>query len=142
MSVIETVSRVMHNPVPIATVDVLLGLPAVDEVDLVHGDDERCLEPLKDLNGLDGLRLQALVDVDDQHRKVGERTAPGAQRGERLMAGGIDEQEPGNVEPLVPDERPADLVDMLDRDLRRADVLRDEAGLPLHHGRSANAVEQ
>ncbi len=120
-----------------------LGLPALHQIDLVHGDDERRLEPLEQLDGFQCLRFQSLVDVDDEDGKIGQRSAAGAQRGERLMSWRIDEQQAGNVElAFFADEWLADLVDMLYRHLGGPDVLSDQTSLSLGDRGASDAVKQ
>src|SRR2546422_69166 len=52
--------------------------PTGHHVDLVRGNDEGGLVPPQDVQALDRLRTESLVDVDDEDRQVGERTAAGA----------------------------------------------------------------
>ena len=72
------------------------------------------------------LRHDPVVGGDDEHRDVGDLRAAGAHRGERLVAGRVEERDLAAV----------------DVGLVRADVLRDAAGLGLHDGRLADRVEQ
>ena len=60
-------------------------------VDLVDGDDDRHVGRLGVANGLDRLRLDAVIGRDDQHDDVGDLGAARAHRGEGLMARRIDE---------------------------------------------------
>ena len=60
-------------------------------IELVRGEHERRRRPLGDLQGLDRLWLEAVVDVDDEDRDVGERAAARAQRRKRVVAGRVDE---------------------------------------------------
>ena len=78
------------------------------------------------IDGLHRLRHHAVVGGDDQDDDVGGLGAAGAHRGERLVAGRIDE---GNHA-----ARRLDLVG--------ADVLRDAAGLAGHHVGLAQGIEQ
>ena len=72
-----------------------LGIPAVDAVDLVGGDHERCARLAQDAEGLERLRLATLHDVDDQDGDVRQRSPAGSQGGERVVAGCVDEQQTG-----------------------------------------------
>src|SRR3972149_5843278 len=72
---------------------VLVLAPAGNEIDLVRGDDERRLVTLQDVQALDRLRPEPLVQVDDEDREVRERAAACAERRERDMTGGVDEQQ-------------------------------------------------
>src|SRR2546425_628536 len=116
--------------------------PSGHHVDLVRGDDERGLVPPEDVQALDRLRTESLVDVDDEDREVGERTAAGAQGREGHVARGIDEEEAGDTERSPLDEVPAHLEDCRKRDFCRADVLRDPAGLAAGHASAANPIEE
>src|SRR2546422_3139949 len=116
--------------------------PSGHHVDLVRRDDERGLVPPEDVQALDRLRTESLVDVDDEDREVGERTAAGAQGREGHVARGIDEEEAGDTERSSLDEVPAHLEDCRKRDFCRADVLRDPAGLAAGHASAANPIEE
>ena len=53
----------------------------------------------------------------------------------------IDEQQSGNIEFLLPDERTADLVDVIDGYLGSADVLCDRTCLPGLNGRPPYRIQ-
>src|SRR5437867_4021866 len=116
--------------------------PPGHHVDLVRGDDKRGLVPPEDVQALDRLRTESLVDVDDKDREVRERTAPGAQGREGHVARSVDEEEAGDPERPSLDEVPAHLEDRRERDLGRADVLRDAARLAARDAGTANPVEE
>ena len=78
------------------------------------------------VDGLDGLRHDAVVRSDHQDRDVRDLGAPRAQSRERLVTGRVEE---GEAAPAV-----VHLV--------RADVLRDAARLRLDHGALADRIEQ
>ena len=78
------------------------------------------------VDGLDGLRHDAVVGGHHQHDDVGHLGAAGAHGGERLVTRRVD-------------ERNLAVVDLHDR---RADVLRDAAGLACGDARVADGVEQ
>ena len=59
-----------------------------------------------------------------------------------MVAGGVDEQQPGDVELLAADQLLAHLVDVLYRDLGGTDVLGDRPGLACLDGCSPDAVEK
>ncbi len=69
------------------------------------------------VNGLDRLRLDAVVGRDHDHRDIRDAGTTGTHGGERLVARGIQEGD--------------DVVGVVD--LVRADVLRDAAGLASGH---------
>ena len=98
----------------------------VGQVDLVHGDDDRHVGGARVRDRLLGLRHDAVVGGDDEHRDVGHLRAAGAHGGERLVARRVEERDPATVE--------VGLV--------RADVLRDPAGLGRDDARLADRVEQ
>ena len=93
-------------------------------VDLVHGHDRRC--GLGVVDGLDGLRHDAVVGGDDQDDDVGHLGTAGAHGRKGLVAGRVDE---------------GDLT-IADTHDRGADVLRDAAGLALGDAGMADGVEQ
>ena len=95
-------------------------------VDLVHGDDDRHLGRARVGDRLLRLRLDAVVGGDDEHGDVRHLRAAGAHRGERLVAGRVEER---------------DLAAVV-LDLVGADVLRDPAGLGLDDRRLADRVEE
>ena len=78
------------------------------------------------VDGLDGLRHDAVVGGHHQHDDVGDLGAAGAHGRERLVARRVDERD------LL-------AVDLHDR---RADVLGDAAGLACGHARVADGVQK
>ena len=78
------------------------------------------------VDGLDGLRHDAVVGGHHEHDDVGDLGAAGAHGGEGLMARGVDK---------------GDLA-VADVHHRRADVLGDAAGLAGHHAGVTDGVEQ
>src|SRR3989442_10967687 len=62
-------------------------------VDLGDRDDDGHLGRLGVTDRLDGLRHDAVVGRDDEHRYVGRLRAAGAHGGERLVAGSVDERD-------------------------------------------------
>ena len=95
-------------------------------VDLVDGHDDRHVSRLRMIDGLDGLRHDAVVSRDDEHDDVGDLCAAGAHGRERLVAGRVDEGD----------------LPTVDVDHRSADVLRDAARLACGDAGVANSVEQ
>jgi len=120
----------------------VLGVPPRRRVDFVRRDDKGGAGPAQDVYCLLGLGLEAVVDVDDEHRDVGERAAAGPQRREGVVAGRIDEQQAGQVEVRRVNEIAGHPGDRVERDVRRPDVLGDRAGLALADGGAADRVEQ
>src|SRR5206468_7122880 len=116
--------------------------PPGHHVDLVRRDDERGLVPPEDVQALDRLRAESLVDVDDQDREVGESASAGAQGREGHVARCVDEEEARDPERPSFDEVPAHLEDRRERDLCRADVLRDAARLAARDAGTANPVQE
>ncbi|CAB4928726.1 unannotated protein [freshwater metagenome] len=99
-------------------------------VDLVHCHDDRHAGRLRMVQGLDCLRLHAIISSNDKDRDVGDLRTTGAHGGERLMARGIDE---------------GDLALALGgrgRDLVGADVLRDPTCLATDDVRLADSVKE
>ena len=95
-------------------------------VDLVDRDHDRHFGRARVVDGLDGLRHDAVVGGDDEHGDVGGLRAAGAHGGERLVAGRVDERDEASV-----------LLGLVG-----ADVLRDAAGLARNDVGLADAVEQ
>ena len=113
--------------------DALLGELGVDPVDvgvvlvdLVDRHDDRHLGRLGVLDGLDRLRHHAVVGGDDQDDHVGDLGTPGAHGGERLVAGGVDED---------------DRLSVRGRDLVGADPLGDAARLARRDPGLPNCVQ-
>src|SRR5215204_6314203 len=102
-------------------------------VDLVDGDDDGHVRGARVLDGLDGLRHDAVVGRDDEHDHVGRLRAARAHHGERLVAGRVEEDDAALVVGVV-GARHLDAVG--------ADVLGDAAGLAPCDVRGADAVEQ
>jgi hypothetical protein len=120
------------------------GLPAVAAVDLVERDDERSPSLLEEVDGLDGLGLQPVHQVDHQDRDVAERGAAGTKIREGLVARGVNDQQTRHL-----DLEGVALLhalrlhhQRLSRELRGADLLRDSAGLSFLHVGVADLVEQ
>ena len=95
-------------------------------VDLVEGDDDRHLGRPGVSDRLERLGHDTVVGRDHDDRDVGDLGAPGPHRGERLVAGRVEED---------------DLLVVLD-DLRRTDVLGDPAALPGRDRGAPDRVEQ
>src|SRR2546428_680191 len=116
--------------------------PPGHHVDLVRGDDERRLVAAQDVQALDRLRAESFVDVDHEDREVREGAAASPQRREGDVARRVDEEEAGDLEGSSLDEVPAHLEDRRERDLRRADVLGDPAGLAARDAGTPDPVEE
>ena len=95
-------------------------------VDLVDGNHDRHVRRLRVVDGLDGLRHDAVVRRHDQDDDVGHLGAASTHGGKRLVARGVDE---------------GDLT-AVDVDDGSADVLRDAAGLARGNAGMANRVER
>ena len=95
-------------------------------VDLVDRDQDRHVGGPGVVDRLVGLRHDAVVGGDDDHRDVGDLGAAGAHRGEGLVAGGVEEG-----------DRLVVVVDLVG-----ADVLGDAAGLAGGDLGLADRVEQ
>nr|CAI0340834.1 membrane hypothetical protein [Rhizobiaceae bacterium] len=95
-------------------------------VDLVDRHDDRDACRLGVVDGLDRLRHHAVVGRDHQDRDIRRLCAAGTHRGERCVAGGVDE---------------GDLVAVL-LDLVGADMLCDAAGFASDNVGMPDGVEQ
>ena len=118
---------------PVLGHDAVLGellLDALDVgvglVDLVDDDHDRHAGGLGVVDGLHGLRHDAVVGGHHDGGDVGDLGAARAHGGERRVAGRVDERDELAVVPH----------------LVGADVLRDAAGLAGRHGGVADGVEQ
>ncbi len=98
----------------------------IRDVDLVDGDDDRHLGGACMGDRLLRLRHDAVIGGDDQHGDVRHLRASCSHRGERLVAGGVEERDPAA------------------RDLRLVCpyVLGDSTGFGLDDGRLANRIEK
>ncbi|TPW01439.1 MAG: Uncharacterized protein FD124_3706, partial [Alphaproteobacteria bacterium] len=96
-------------------------------VDLVDRHDDRDACGLRVIDGLDGLRHDAVVGGHNQHDDVGDLGAARAHRRERRVAGGIEER---------------DALAVLQAHLVGADVLRDAARFAGDNVGFAERVEQ
>src|SRR5581483_10409933 len=110
----------------------------VGAIDFVHCDDDGNVGGAGVVDGLDGLRHNAVVGGDDDHDNVCDLGAACAHAGEGLVAGGVEE-----------DDLAAEggRVFLGDADLIGADVLGDAAGfasgdIDLLDRRGADGVEQ
>ena len=97
-------------------------------VDLVDGDDHRNLRRLGVIDRLDGLRHHAVIGRDHQDDDVGHLGAARAHRGERGVAGRVDEGD------LLAAFRRGHLIG--------ADMLGDAAGFAGDHIGMAQRIEQ
>ena len=96
-------------------------------VDLVDGDDHRHLRRLGVIDGLNRLRLDAVVGGNHQHDDIRHLGASLAHGGERLVAWRVDE---------------GDLLAGRRHHLIGADMLGDASGFLAHHVGRADGVEQ
>lgn len=114
-----------------------------EPVDLVERHHERGLALLQQVDGLDGLRLQPVHNVDDEDGDVAEGRAPRAQVGEALVPGRVDDEQTGDPDLLRVETQDhlALLLDGRERDVSGADLLRDPASLALLHVRPAQLVQ-
>lgn len=78
------------------------------------------------VDGLDGLRHDAVIGGDHEHDHVGDLGTAGAHGGKGLMARGVDERD----------------LTTVDRNLGGTDVLGDAAGLAAPHVGVADGIEQ
>jgi hypothetical protein len=83
-------------------------------------------------------------DVDDQNGDVAERRTARPQVGERLVPGGVDDEETGHLklELAVGVNHGRLLLDGLDREVGGTNLLSDTTGLALLDVGLANLVEQ
>mmetsp|Transcript_18383 Transcript_18383/g.46452 ORF Transcript_18383/g.46452 Transcript_18383/m.46452 type:complete len:737 (-) Transcript_18383:1874-4084(-) len=118
-------------------------LPVVQAVNLVERDDEGRLAHLEQVDRLDGLLLQAVHEVHDEHRDVAQARATRAQVGERLVAGRVDHQQAGqlHVERAADAQRLGALVDGVRGHEGGTNLLRDAARLAVLHVGAADVVQ-
>ena len=95
-------------------------------IHLVDGDDDGDVGGAGVVDGLDGLRHDAVIGRDDQDDDVGDGGAAGPHRGEGGVPGGIDE---------------GDLLAVYFL-LVGADILRDATGLGIDDARGADSVDE
>ena len=122
--------------------------PSVQTVDLVARHHEGRPGATEDLQALDGLRLEAFHDVHHEDGDVGQLPPTRAQRRERVVTRGVDEQQAGGLEVPTTHHRCAGVVEHRRGNLRGADVLRDATRLSVHdrglavHADGADQVEK
>ncbi len=68
-------------------------MPSANAVHLVGSNHKWGLEALENAQGLDGLGLEALVYIHDQHCQIGQGAAPAAHGCECMVARRINEQQ-------------------------------------------------
>ena len=113
----------------------------MDPIDLGCRYDKRRAAVPQDLERFDGLRLESLGDIHDKDCHIGERPAPGPQRGERVMARRIDKKKAGNTDGHLP-HRAAHALYCLDGDNGRTDMLGDCPDFRTDDRRPADPVQQ
>src|SRR5690606_24690612 len=96
-------------------------------VHLVDGNDDRHLGGLGVIDGLDRLRHHRIVGGNDKHNDVGDLRPTRTHGRKGLVAGRIQKRYG---------------LAVTDIHLMCTDVLRDAAGLPRHHVRASDVVEQ
>src|SRR5215203_1543656 len=119
-------------------------------VHLVHGHDDRYVGSLGVVERLDGLRHDAVVGRDHEHRDVGHLGTAGTHGGERLVARGVDEGDRavlalvGGVD-LVGTDRLGDAAGLAREDVGLADRV-EQSGLSVvdvtHDGDHRRARDQ
>lgn len=75
--------------------------PLVNSVDFVERDHERNLLLLEHVDRLDGLRLEAVHDVDDQDGDVAEGRSTVSKVREGFVAGRVDDQKAWKLDSLL-----------------------------------------
>ncbi len=70
-------------------------MPSANAVHLVGSNHKWGLEALENAQGLDGLGLEALVYIHDQHCQIGQGAAPAAHGCECMVAGVSMNSSPG-----------------------------------------------
>lgn len=115
----------------------------VYKVNLVESDHERGLFVFENIDGLDGLRLETVHNVDDQNGNVAQRRATRSQRLERLVTGRVDDEQTGYAQLLLVDVTThfRALGNCLERHVGGAYLLRDAARLVLLYSRASQIVE-
>ncbi len=102
-------------------------------VDLVDGDDDRHVGGAGVIDGLEGLRHDAVVCCDDDDDDVGDLGSAGTHAGEGFVAGGVEEDD------LATEGGGVGLGDF---DLVGADVLGDASGFAAGDVGGADGVEE
>lgn len=93
------VHRVLFlNVESIARVCVSLGYPPIETINLVKSNAERNILTLEKVQGLDGLVLQTVHDIDDKYSQITKRGATTTQVSERLVTWGVNDEEAGQFE--------------------------------------------
>ena len=141
-ALLQRVLRQLRLLLPVGGESALTSAPAGESVNLVQNQDKGRLRPPQHLQRLDSLRLEPLHDVDDQHRQVRQLPPARAQGTEGVVARGIDEEQSGEPDVLLRQQRAANFLDGLERHLGRADVLRDGACLAAYDRGAAYPVKQ
>ena len=119
-------------------------LPAVKTIDLVESDDEGGLPVTEELHGLESLGLETVHDIDNQDGDVAKRRTTRTQVGERLVTGGIDDEETGNLELelAVAVDNSRLLLDGLNGEVSGTNLLSDTTGFAFLDVGLTNLVEQ
>lgn len=68
---------------------------------LVEGDNERGFVSLQQTDRFDGLWFESVHYIDDEDGQVATGRTPGTEVGERLVPGGVDDQEAGNFKRIA-----------------------------------------
>ena len=100
-------------------------------VDFVESHDKGRLFGFQQVDGLDGLRFEAVHDIDDEDSDIAQRRAPGAEIAERFVAGSVDDEQTGDLQRQVVEfgHHFGLFFDGVDGDVGGADLLGDSTGL-------------
>ena len=119
--------------------------PIEQAVNFVERHDERRLAHFEQVDGLDRLRLQAVHQVHHQNRHVAQPRPARAQVGERFVPRRVDDEQARQADVggrVGGAERGRAADEGVRGDVRRANLLRDAARLPLLHARPPHVVQQ
>lgn len=105
----------------------------ITPVNFVESDHKRCLFGLQQIDGLDRLRFKPVHNIDDEDSDITQRRASGTQITERLVAGGIDDEQTWNFQRHVVESghHSSLFADGFDRNVSGSDLLRDSAGFAI-----------
>mmetsp|Transcript_20887 Transcript_20887/g.46789 ORF Transcript_20887/g.46789 Transcript_20887/m.46789 type:complete len:245 (+) Transcript_20887:1899-2633(+) len=123
---------------------ILDGSPSIEAIHLVERDDKWCLLRTQHVQRLDGLRLEAVHNVDDEDGNVAEGRATRAQIGEGLVTWSVDDHQPWHLDldALPLSQTAHSFAQRVCREERRADLLSDPTRLAILHVRPPDVVEQ
>jgi len=117
--------------------------PFIESIDLVQSDTEWGLLLFEEFDGLEGLLLETVHDVDDEDGQIAEGRTSGSEVGERLVTGGVDNKEAGKFEfdVFTGANAIAVLLQVLGREVGRSDLLGNSTSFASLHIRVPQLVK-